>query len=53
MGSVSFDCQPIPPPVGSKIDFGAEVSGLDVENLTGMYDPLTHRAHVVMQQLNQ
>lgn len=28
--------RPLHPPKGSEIDFGAEVYGLDLENLTGM-----------------
>ncbi|ETS77216.1 hypothetical protein PFICI_11090 [Pestalotiopsis fici W106-1] len=34
MASESFSCQPIARPAGSDIDFGAEVTGLDLENLT-------------------
>ncbi|KAK6219376.1 hypothetical protein LQW54_002364 [Pestalotiopsis sp. IQ-011] len=34
MASTTFSCKPIERPAGSDIDFGAEVSGLDLENLT-------------------
>lgn len=35
MGSVSFECKEIPRVVGSQIDFGVEVTGLDIENVSG------------------
>lgn len=35
MGSVSFECREIPRAAGSQIDFGVEVTGLDIENLSG------------------
>lgn len=36
MGSVSFECRDIPRVTGSQIDFGVEVTGLDIENVSGM-----------------
>jgi hypothetical protein len=29
--------QPIQPPTGSEIDFGAQIEGIDLENVTGVY----------------
>ena len=46
MGSLGFTVTPLEKPFkGSTIDFGAEISGIDVENLTGK-QPTTpeHRA---------
>lgn len=41
MASTTFSCKPIERPAGSDIDFGAEVSGLDLENLTGMFSAVS------------
>lgn len=35
MGSVSFECKQIPRVAESHIDFGVEVTGLDIENVSG------------------
>jgi len=36
--------RPLQPPAGSKVNFGAEIDGIDLENLTGMLTsaPLTN-----------
>jgi hypothetical protein len=31
---------PIQPPSGSQIDFGAQIEGIDLENLSGMSAPI-------------
>lgn len=35
MGSVAFECRQLPRAPGSQVDFGVEVTGLDVENVSG------------------
>ncbi|KAI4594917.1 hypothetical protein KJ359_007440 [Pestalotiopsis sp. 9143b] len=44
MASTTFSCKPIERPAGSDIDFGAEVSGLDLENLADGDFELLRRA---------
>lgn len=35
MGSVNFECRQLPRVAGSQVDFGIEVNGLDIENVSG------------------
>lgn len=35
MGSIAFECRQLPRLAGSQVDFGVEVTGLDIENISG------------------
>lgn len=44
--------KPIQPPSGSKIDFGAQIGGIDLENISGMYYHRTAHALAHIRQTN-
>lgn len=37
--------RPLEPPIGSEIDFGAQIDGVDLENLTGLVFQDTCEVH--------
>lgn len=37
MAVLPLTVRPLQPPPGSSIDFGAEIEGVDLENLTGLW----------------
>lgn len=44
MAVLPLTVRPLQPPPGSSIDFGAEIQGVDLENLTGSWIPINYKS---------